>query len=227
MILSEVFGPTIAGEGPSMGRLAGFVRLGLCNEHCSWCDTPYTWDWTGRNGVMYSRADLLRVTPDEIAAKVRAMNVPLVVITGGEPMLQPLTPLARELAGHDIEVETNGTRPPTDELALLAWFNVSPKLANSGQDEAKTIRPDVLRRFHETGKARFKWVCCTVEDVEHVVALNEQIGLPAGATWIMPEGATRWARRANSQQIVETSIRYGFNVSGRLHVEWWGNERGH
>ena len=45
LVVAEVFGPTFQGEGPSTGQRAGFVRLGRCNLDCSWCDTPYTWDW--------------------------------------------------------------------------------------------------------------------------------------------------------------------------------------
>ena len=45
LVISEVFGPTVQGEGPTIGRRAAFVRLGRCNLDCSWCDTPYTWDW--------------------------------------------------------------------------------------------------------------------------------------------------------------------------------------
>ena len=44
--VNEIFGPTIQGEGPHTGRLVGFLRLAGCNLACSWCDTPYSWDWT-------------------------------------------------------------------------------------------------------------------------------------------------------------------------------------
>lgn len=41
LLVSEVFGPTVQGEGKHCGRIAAFVRLGGCNLHCRWCDTPY------------------------------------------------------------------------------------------------------------------------------------------------------------------------------------------
>ena len=44
LLVAEIFGPTWQGEGPSAGKVAAFVRLGLCDQACSWCDTPYTWD---------------------------------------------------------------------------------------------------------------------------------------------------------------------------------------
>ena len=46
LVVSEVFGPTFQGEGPSSGQRAMFVRLGRCNLDCAFCDTAYTWDWT-------------------------------------------------------------------------------------------------------------------------------------------------------------------------------------
>ncbi len=44
LLISEVFGPTLQGEGPSAGQAAAFVRLGACNLSCAWCDTAYTWN---------------------------------------------------------------------------------------------------------------------------------------------------------------------------------------
>ena len=42
LVVAEVFGPTVQGEGPSAGRRASFIRLGGCNLHCDWCDTKFT-----------------------------------------------------------------------------------------------------------------------------------------------------------------------------------------
>src|SRR5687768_9454687 len=95
LVVSEVFGPTWQGEGPSLGRRAGFVRLGRCNLACSWCDTPYTWDWDRFDPAV----ELTRMSVDAIADRIASMEVPLVVITGGEPLLQQshLAPLLRRL----------------------------------------------------------------------------------------------------------------------------------
>ena len=45
LIVSEIFGPTIQGEGPFSGRRAFFLRLGICNLRCTFCDSKFTWDW--------------------------------------------------------------------------------------------------------------------------------------------------------------------------------------
>src|SRR2546428_209032 len=84
LIVSEVFGATVQGEGPSIGRLGGFVRLGRCNQACTWCDTPYTWDWARYD----PKVELTEQSVDEVLAKLDGMGVGMIVITGGEPLLQ-------------------------------------------------------------------------------------------------------------------------------------------
>src|SRR5882762_8325214 len=102
LAVSEIFGPTWQGEGSSIGKRCYFLRLGGCNQHCVWCDTPYTWDWTGRNGTVYDpKREIRKYTPDDIVAELnrmlpdwelnddwRRMNPKMLVISGGEPMLQ-------------------------------------------------------------------------------------------------------------------------------------------
>src|SRR3954452_24909384 len=83
VVVAEVFGPTIQGEGRNLGQRAAFVRLGGCNLHCTWCDTPYTWD-ASRYDL---RAEMSRRPVAEIVAEVRPMRPHVVVLTGGEPLL--------------------------------------------------------------------------------------------------------------------------------------------
>ncbi|MDP9441218.1 MAG: 7-carboxy-7-deazaguanine synthase QueE, partial [Actinomycetota bacterium] len=84
LVVSEVFGPTFQGEGPSIGRRAGFVRLGRCNLACTFCDTPYTWRWEDHDPA----AELTRRNVAGVVADLEGMGVELVVVTGGEPLLQ-------------------------------------------------------------------------------------------------------------------------------------------
>ncbi|WP_328427892.1 7-carboxy-7-deazaguanine synthase QueE [Streptomyces sp. NBC_00443] len=115
LVVAEVFGCTVQGEGPSCGRRCSFIRLGGCNLACKWCDTPETWD--GRRFDL--RQTLTRTPVEEIVARALVGAPGLVVITGGEPLLHQRQRAWDDLlvrlaaAGVEIEVETNGTIPPT------------------------------------------------------------------------------------------------------------------
>ena len=233
MKVAEIFGPTVQGEGPSTGRRAGFVRLGRCDLACSWCDTPYTWDWKGENGTVYDPAvELEEMSVEQVCEAVAVMDVELVVITGGEPFVhaRSLGDLAMELHGNGyrIEVETNGRHAPWPALVeAVTAFNVSPKLPNSGQPLSLTWRPEALAKFHDSGKARFKFVCCDRADVELVASLITEAAITPGEVWVMPEGRSAGEVQAHLVAVTETAIAYGFNVTGRLHVEIWGGQRAH
>ena len=123
---------TLQGEGMQAGRRAVFARLSGCNlwsgreadreqAQCTFCDT----DFVGLNGVEGGRYDAAGFAEKASLLWGRGEN-PLIVITGGEPMLQLDPPLIEALhaAGFEIAVETNGTLPAP---AGLDWICVSPK----------------------------------------------------------------------------------------------------
>jgi len=95
--------PSIQGEGPLVGTPSVFVRLAGCNLKCAWCDTDY------------SLSAVLNL--DEIARRIKDRRSghsgvgKLVVLTGGEPLMQNVLPLIRRLRseGYRIQIETNGT----------------------------------------------------------------------------------------------------------------------
>ncbi len=107
MLITEIF-KSIQGEGTRAGLPCIFVRLTGCNLRCTWCDTAYAFHGGTRH------------TLDDILARVASLadhngrRIPLVEITGGEPLLQPETPvLAQRLldAGYTVMIETSGERP--------------------------------------------------------------------------------------------------------------------
>jgi len=123
---------TLQGEGMQAGRRAVFVRFAGCNlwsgreqdraeAVCTFCDTDFV-GTDGENGGRYEA--------EALAARAREVwgegLLPLVVITGGEPMLQLDPPLIDALhdVGFEIAVETNGTLPAP---AGIDWICVSPK----------------------------------------------------------------------------------------------------
>jgi 7-carboxy-7-deazaguanine synthase len=132
--VKEIF-YTLQGEGVQAGRAAVFCRFAGCNlwsgregdrakAICQFCDT----DFVGTDGAGGGKF----ATPDDLAAAVAAQwptgsgGRPLVVCTGGEPLLQLDEPAINALhaKGFEIAVETNGTQPAPNGLD---WICVSPK----------------------------------------------------------------------------------------------------
>lgn len=227
LLVAELFGPTFQGEGPSAGQQAMFVRLSRCNLSCPSCDTPYTWD-TSRFDL---RVHTTRRSPQDIAVWALAMPTSLVVITGGEPLLQQavLLPLVTALtgAGRRVEVETNGTVTPTAELAAqVTTFNVSPKLAGFAApgDADRRIDPEALQRFVASGKAVFKFVASSVADLDEIASLQQRFGLDP--VWVMPEGTASGTVVHGMRELADAVLARGWNLTTRLHVLLWEDTRG-
>lgn len=248
LAVSEIF-LSVQGEGPSTGRRAVFLRLGGCNLSCGWCDTPYTWDWTGKNGRRFNPRREVRPMPvAEVAdalERLAAGRATLLVVTGGEPLLQQdaLAPFVAERVPLDwhVEVETNGTQAPSRALVLeVDRFNVSPKLAHSGLPAEQRIVPAALEALADVPlttvdsgcEVAFKFVvraddlAHAAEDVAEVEALCRRHCIPDGSVWLMAEGTDPQAQLAGMRRLAPLALEHGWNLTPRLHTLLWGNERG-
>lgn len=225
LLVSEIFGPTLQGEGPSAGRRCGFLRLGACNLDCAWCDTPYTWDWAR----FRPRDELRRITAEEAVARIDSMGVDMVVVTGGEPLLQQdrLVPFLRAARDRDwhVEVETNGTVAPLAEVVeLVGRFNVSPKLANSGVPLERRIIDHALRSLNGCGRAIFKFVAEGEDDFPELDALVTRLGLRP--VYVMPQATDAAGVLAGLAALADVAVARGYVLSPRLHILLWGDARG-
>lgn len=242
LVVSEVFGPTVQGEGPSAGRGCGFVRTAGCNLSCRWCDTAYTWDWAGvsdmageRGGAFNPREEMHPRDPADVAGDALRVvgGTGRLVISGGEPMtqqdalaemlstLRPLTP-----GGLHVEVETNGTIAPAALTGHVDQWNVSPKLAHSGDSAERRLVPSALARFASMRSAVFKVVARHDGDVGEVAGLAERYAIPTRRVWIMPLGREPEGLHATFAVVADAAVAHGFNVTSRLHIAAWGDERG-
>lgn len=225
LLVSEIFGPTFQGEGPSIGQRAVFLRLARCQFNCSWCDTPYTWD-TRRYDLS---AETRRMSQAQVLDELMAPDAPLVVISGGEPLLQQdrltwLIDVCRARRRR-VEIETNGAVVPSrGVLGATHRFNVSPKLANSGMPAERRINPAALRTFVKSGKAVFKFVVEGPGDLEEIAMLEGEHHL--APIWVMPLGTTESQVLSGARTVAQQVLAYGWNLTTRLHVLLWGDVRG-
>lgn len=230
----EIFA-SLQGEGPSLGRPVAFVRLSRCNLACSWCDTAYTWRFEGdnrphRDGLAFERqANQLVLDETDVAARIQALGQDRLVITGGEPLLQGAA-LARMVAllnGISVEIETNGTVAPHAALdAQVAQYNVSPKLAHSGNPADLALPGERLAAWAAEPRAFFKFVVAAPEDLGAVLALIDAHGLDRQRVFVMPEGTDSATLRERERRLAPLALDHGLRLSDRLHIHLYGDTRG-
>lgn len=227
LVVNEVYGPVWQGEGPSTGVRCAVIRLMGCNLACAWhlpdgsvtgCDEAQTWDATRYD----LHANGTRMDAAVIADKALSYGAPLVIVTGGEPLLHQGQPGWTELLGHlggsgvRVEVETNGTVVP-DGHPAVSQYNVSPKLASSGQGQA-AIRPEAIRALIRTGRAVFKFVVTGPGDVAEAAGMCDVWGVPWDRRWVMPAGITPAAILETGAAVAGPAASGGFNLT--LRQQW-------
>jgi organic radical activating enzyme len=230
----EIFA-SLQGEGLSAGRPSVFVRLSRCNLACFWCDTAYTWRFTGdnrphRDGLAFERkANQVTLSTADAAARIAALGGSRLVVTGGEPLLQApaLARMIAALPSMHVEIETNGTIAPPPALDMLVHqYNVSPKLAHSGNPAELALPPERLAAWTQDRRALFKFVVAEPADVDEVLGLARTHAMAHDRIWLMPEGRdsdTLWSR---ASWLAPVCLEHGFNFTDRLHIHLFGDTRG-
>lgn len=224
IFISDIF-KSIQGEGPKIGTPSLFVRLGICNLQCKWCDTKYTW----KKGL----TDYKARSDEWIIGKLRNLNknanIRNIVITGGEPLLQQ-NQLARLLADDffkniEIEFETNGSIKLQKPILTLiqkkqkpVTFNISPKLKDSGNKsyEIQTY-PSSILKFVYVSKNSEKLINKFLMDYS-----NNTAKIPV---FIMSEGTTVASMSKKYQNAIRYCTKQGFRLTPRLHIYLFGNSR--
>jgi 7-carboxy-7-deazaguanine synthase len=236
--VSEIFGPTIQGEGPLIGRPTVFVRTGGCDYRCAWCDTLYA-------VLPEYRDDWAPMTPDDIMARVNELSggkPVLVSLSGGNPALQPLAPLiarGREL-GLSFALETQGSISQP-WFAELDWLILSPKPPSAGVATDWDALEACVTASRGQPRCVLKIVVFDDADYDYAQAVAArypalpvylQVGNPAplastGDALPAPAdiddllGRFRWLVRK-----VTADRWFAATVLPQLHVLAWGNKRG-
>ena len=173
MVITEIF-KSIQGEGTRAGLPCIFVRLTGCNLRCTWCDTAYAFHGGKKMtvGEVLARVDELAGSPQVPGSQA---PVPLVELTGGEPLLQEeIYPLTEKLlaAGYTVMIETSGERfigeLPRDVIKI-----VDVKCPDSGEPDTFEMRN--LEALSESDEVKF--VLATRRDYEFARDFTAQHGL--------------------------------------------------
>lgn len=135
---------TLQGEGQYAGQAAYFIRLGGCDVGCVWCDVKESWDANAHP----------KMSVDELVQIALAHPGRLAVITGGEPAMYDLSPLADALhaAGFRVHIETSGAYEIKGDID---WITLSPKKFKFPLD-ASLAKADELKVV-VFNKSDFKW----------------------------------------------------------------------
>jgi len=236
--ISEIFGPTIQGEGPLIGQPTVFVRTAGCDYRCAWCDTLYA--------VLPEYHDeWILMSPPQIMARVNELagdSSVLISLSGGNPALQPLAPVIAlgRRNGHSFVLETQGSMSQA-WFAELDWLILSPKPPSSGM----TTDWNVLQACIEAaqGKPRCVLKIVVFDDADYSYAqaaaarhptlpVYLQVGNPApliaASTAIADEPDVEdlmYRLRWLAGKVIADHW-FAATVLPQLHVLAWGNKRG-
>lgn len=205
------------------------------------CDSYPAWDKRFRHlSQLYSPETLANILAQHLPSTVNQRANQHLVITGGEPLLgwQKIYPV---LLSHEkltwfktITFETNATQTLSDDFfnwmssSSYRWlFSCSPKLSNSGESWTDSIKPSVLKQYTKVPNSIvvLKFVVrseACLPEVKKAISEYKSIGFN-GDVFLMPEGATAQAYRANATMVSELALAHGFKYSPRLHNDLWGN----
>src|SRR5262245_11671122 len=236
--ICEIFGPTIQGEGPLIGRPSVFVRTGGCDYRCSWCDTLYAVLPEYREQWMPMPAATIMAHVNELTGG----QAVLVSLSGGNPALQPLAPLialGRE-SGHSFALETQGS-VAQPWFAELDWLILSPKPPSAGMPvdlaalhaclEAARGRPRCVLKIVVFDDADYSYARALAVRYQ-AVPVYLQVGnpMPLDAAGDAPPDEAdvddllerfRWlAGKVTADRWLKVT------VLPQLHVLVWGNRRG-
>lgn len=236
---------SIQGEGQTMGKPAFFLRLAGCNLLCgghgtdkdgllhdgaTWrCDSIEVW----QKGVRMHFGHIVEMFGGvDFFSKLK--QGAHLIITGGEPLIQQFAIykfaeyiIQKSSFKPIIEIETNGTITPIPEVTeIVDYWNVSPKLSNSGEKISRRVNKSALHFFKKLGvKTIFKFVISEYSDLLEAKDLVDVEGTST-QVWLMPAGATQEELSKTAPLVAEYSKRYGYSYSHRLHISIWNQKTG-
>lgn len=240
MRISEYFF-SIQGEGIFSGKYAFFVRLFGCNLKCKGFGVEKI---SPKNDKIVGCDTLRAVHEDfsshEMSAKelinilqnANFHNKPLIVITGGEPLLwykdNELCEFVKFCLESDflVQFETNGTiflDFENYEFYKKCFFAVSVKLSNSKESKEKRIKPKAIKNIFQNSNAFYKFVVSSNSDFGEI---DEVLSLQNGEVWCMSLCEKEKELKKTARNLANLCIKRGFSYSDRLQIRLWDDKEG-
>lgn len=234
--VSEIFGPTIQGEGALIGQPTVFVRTGGCDYRCLWCDSQHAVD-------SRFRADWLPMGCGAVLDRVRALSggLPVMVsLSGGNPAIQPLGGLiaAGKAEGYRFALETQGS-VARDWFADLDMLVLSPKPPSSAMETDWEALRACVEAAGPGPRVALKFV--VFDEADYAYARASAARFPALPVYLQPGNHTPPGPQDDKARIdidgilqrlgwlVERVVAdrwFAAHVLPQLHVLIWGNKRG-
>ncbi len=229
--ISEIFGPTIQGEGALIGQPTVFVRTGGCDYRCSWCDTLYAVESQYRH-------DWVDMGPEDVMARIRELSggKPLTVtLSGGNPAIQPLGDLIRmgQNEGYTFAIETQGS-VVAEWFADLDVLTLSPKPPSSAMETDYAKLDACVKAAGPKTKTQMKIVIA--DEADFAYARDMAARYPDLSMVIQPCNLTaskdnpdQDALMAKMRWLVDRAAEeqwFSVTILPQLHVMLWGNLRG-
>ncbi|MEC2073654.1 7-carboxy-7-deazaguanine synthase QueE [Alkalihalophilus marmarensis] len=228
----EIFGPTIQGEGMVIGQKTMFVRTGGCDYRCSWCDSAFTWDGTGKSNLM---------TAEEIIKQLKEIGgdrFSHVTISGGNPAIhQGIGKLVSSLKSLGIKtaVETQGSLWQ-EWMMEVSDVTISPKPPSSKMETDYDKLDYYIVRLKDQ-HVSMKVVVFNEEDLEYAKHIHERY---PEIPMYLQVGNDEVESVENDSLISHLLDRYEWlidqavasetlndvKVLPQLHTLVWGNKRG-
>lgn len=234
----EIFGPTIQGEGAVIGKKTVFIRTAGCDYQCSWCDSAFTWDGSGKDEIQL-------LTASEIIDKLKIIgleNFQHVTISGGNPaLLKQLKELIDALKSLHLKIglETQGT-VWQDWMLEIDDLTISPKppssTMNTDFSKLSTMIENLSERI-EQGHVSLKVVIFEDEDLFYAKNVHQkyptipfylQVGnddLTMGDDQALALKLLQKLEWLISKVIVDPDFNNA-RVLPQLHALLWGNKKG-
>lgn len=234
--VSEIFGPTIQGEGVLIGLPTVFVRTGGCDYRCSWCDTMHAVDSKYRN-------QWLAMSTDAVLDKITALSggKPITVsLSGGNPAIQPFGDLIKKghTSGYKFALETQGS-VAKDWFADLDVLVLSPKPPSSDMDTDWAVFDACLDAAGSSPEIVLKIVI--FDDEDYAYAKQAAAKYPHLPVYLQPGNHTPPPADEDDFAVDQDGILdkmlwlvdkvtqdqwFDARVLPQLHVMLWGNKRG-